>query len=249
MRIIKDDEYIENLHQGSLQMICQKNSFTHGTDSILLAYYAKLRPRFKVCDLCAGGGILTFLLSKKHESIEVDAVEIDPDTASRMERSVQLNDLSGRIRVHQQDLRMVKDCLKPCRYDLVICNPPYHQSMSGFKFKGDQLLARTSEGCTFEDVANAAAFLLKTRGRFLTMCPSRRVFEMSHAMQEVHLRVKRLRFVQSFRERAPYLCLIEGVKGAAEGVLVETPLTIYEHINEYTDELKEIYGLKNSEEK
>lgn len=249
MKIIEDDEYIEVLQQGGLQMICQKDGFTHGTDAILLASFARLKPRSKICDLCAGGGILTFLLCRNHDTIQADAIEMDPSAASRMERSIQLNDLSGRIRVHQQDLRMLKEFMDADQHDLVICNPPYHHSKSGFKFKGDQRLARTSDGCTFEDVATAAAFLLKTRGRFVTMCPSHRVFEMSQAMQQVRLRVKRLRFVQSFREKAPYLCLLEGVKGAAEGVLVETPLIIYEHINEYTDELKQIYGLKNSEEK
>lgn len=240
--LLKADERAEDLQRKGLWFIKPSTGFQYGTDQVLLADFAHVRMRETICDLCAGSGILTLLLMGRGDGLRAEAVELDPMQADRLRRCVLLNGLEKSVCVRQGDIRMIRQLLPSGRFSLVICNPPYHGREAAERMPDAEKMARTEIACSFGDVCGAARWLLKNKGRLVTMCPSGRMAEMMQAMAESGLTPKRLRLVQAGIHKAPYLCLIEAMAGAKPGMKVEPVLLLSDEGGTPLDELRLIYG-------
>lgn len=102
--------------------------FKLGRDSVLLARFCTLRPRWSVCDLGCGVGSLLLLLSQREEALDRVGVELDPVAAGLARRNLSDNGLEGQVLTG--DLRD-RALLKGDRFQLVIANPPYFRAGSG----------------------------------------------------------------------------------------------------------------------
>lgn len=238
---LKPGERIESLQRQGLRIIQQEKAFRFGIDAVLLANFANVKTGSRICDAGAGSGILSFLLHGRAENLQIDAIEIDDDAVDRMRRSVLLNGLEHAIRIYETDLRYAYRTISH-KFDMFICNPPYHEKTAACLMKEEETMARSEQGCTFIDVAFSASRMLRNRGKMITMCPARRMFEMTHAMQQHNIHVKRMRLVRSFINKPPYLCLLEGVLQANPGVVIEPILTIYQSPDVYTQEVNDIFN-------
>lgn len=238
------NERIDDLQRGGLRVIQRADAFRFGTDAVLLAAFARPRRRDRVCDLGTGTGVIPLLLYGREETVTVDAVEIQKDMADMAARSMALNGLSGKIRVHAGDMRQVRTILPHGQHDLVTCNPPYGKA-GGTLLNPDESkrLARHEETCTVTDVVQAARWLLLTGGRLCVVFPAARMYELMDEMQKGRIAPKRVRLVHSRQDREAHLCLVEGMMDAKPGLRIEPPMIIYDENGAYTPELKEIYGL------
>ena len=129
--------------------------FKLGRDSVLLARFCTLRPRWSVCDLGCGVGSLLLLLSQREEALDRVGVELDPVAAGLARRNLSDNGLEGQVLTG--DLRD-RALLKGDRFQLVIANPPYFRAGSGKS--GGQ--ARMDDTCPVDDLCRAAGRLAKT---------------------------------------------------------------------------------------
>lgn len=59
------------------------------------------------------------------------------------------------------------------------------------------------------------------------------------------LEPKRIRFVHPHLDKPASIFLMEAVKGGGAGMEILPPLIVHEQAGDYTDELKEIYGLQD----
>lgn len=73
-------------------------------------------------DLCTGSACLAILMAHALPNAAIDAVDISSDALAVAERNVADYRLGDRIRLVRSDLFAA---LTACRYDLIICNPPY----------------------------------------------------------------------------------------------------------------------------
>lgn len=80
----------------------------------------RLRPR-RVLDLCTGSGCLAILAARAFPGARVDASDISADALVVAARNVRMHELAKRVRLVQSDLFENL----PCRYDLIVSNPPY----------------------------------------------------------------------------------------------------------------------------
>lgn len=87
--------------------------------------FARLPARARAVDLGTGTGILPILLCARDPAVRFEAVELQPACADMASRSVALNHLEDRIRVHTMDLKDAPDRLGHSAFDAVLCNPPY----------------------------------------------------------------------------------------------------------------------------
>ena len=71
--------------------------FKLGRDSVLLARFCTLRPRWSVCDLGCGVGSLLLLLSQREEALDRVGVELDPVAAGLARRNLSDNGLEGHV--------------------------------------------------------------------------------------------------------------------------------------------------------
>ena len=236
-------ERIDELRWLSLRIIQSPAAFRFGMDAVLLADFARPRPRARVCDLGTGTGILPLLLIGQAEGLTIDAVELQPDAADRARRTMALNNLSRRITVHEGDLRQVSALLPRKAFDLVVCNPPYSQRDASLPSPQAALRISRQEGeCTLGDVCAAAAYLLRGKGRFSLMLPAPRLPEAFDTLREHRLEPKRLRLVHANAARHARLALIEAMAEARPGLMVEPPLIHKNPDGGDTQEVLRIYG-------
>ena len=102
-------------------------------------------------------------------------------------------------------------------------------------------IARHEILCSLEDVVAAAARLLRTNGRFYMIHRPQRLTDIMVLMRQYKLEPKRIRFIHPYMDKAPTMVLIEGVRDGKPQVNLSAPLVIYRAVNEYTEEIKEIY--------
>ena len=248
MNLLLPGERIDDLQWRNLRVIQSPDAFRFGMDAVLLADFARVQPRSRVCDLGTGTGILPLLLSGRAEDMLCDAIEIQPDAADRAARSMRLNGLSDRITVHNRDLKEVRSFLPHASYDLVICNPPYSPAQASLHSPKSALrTARQETECTLDDIAAAAAFLLRGRGRFSLMLPAARLADAFETLRQHRMEPKRLRLVHANAERPARLALIEAMLDVNPGLIIEPPLIVKNPDGTDTAEIARIYHQEQAE--
>ena len=119
-----DGERIDDLQVSGYRIIQHEKRFRFGTDAVLLQNFAALSKNAHAVDLGTGTGILPILICARMPGVTFEAVEIQAPCAEMAARSMQLNGLEERVKVHTMDLKDAPALLGK-RFDAVLCNPPY----------------------------------------------------------------------------------------------------------------------------
>lgn len=238
---LKEGETIEDLQNGFF-IIQNKKFFSFGTDAVLLAHFAAARAGDRVVDLGTGCGIIPVLLCARQDMIHITGIEVVEELAQMAQRSVELNALCHKIAIVCGDLKIADNYVDK-GVDLVVANPPYIKTQAGALNENKyHNIAKREIACTLEDVICAAAKLLRSGGRLCMVYTATRIAELIVHMKDAKIEPKIMQFVTSFHGKAPNFVLIEGRKGAGQGVRFLPMLEVYESPGVYTKMLKKIYG-------
>lgn len=232
----------EPLAPGCQVLVTREHGFS--TDTLLLAAFSQPRRGERCADLGTGCGTIPLLWRARGEPGPILAVELQPQAAEQARRSVERSGYNGHIQVVEGDVRDYK-ALLPCQgLDRVACNPPYTLPGAGAASPDPQRRAARQGDCfSLEDLAQAARYSLKHRGRLCLCLPVRRLAEALALFSRFDLEPKLLRLVQQRRDKAPYLFLLECRRGGRPGGLEAAPtLLLEEDTGGPTRELLEIYG-------
>ena len=241
--ILLPGERLDDLQCDGLKLIQRPDAFRFGTDSVLLADFAAPRKADRAVDLGCGTGAIALLMAGHQPTLDVDAVELQRDIADMARRSVALNGLEARVRVHCMDMREAWRALGAGRYSLAVCNPPYGRSGAALEsLSASKRIARHEGDLTPGDLARAAAMLLKNGGRFCAVYPAPRAYELMRALDDAGIAPKRLRTVHGVAGRAAKFVLLEGVKQGGAGLHWLEPLVLRNEDGSFTDEWRRIYG-------
>lgn len=241
---LRPGERLDDLQNGGYRLIQRPGTFCFGTDAVLLADFAAPKRSDRAADLGCGNGAIAILMAAHSPETEIDGVEIQEDAADMARRSVRLNGLEERVRIHTGDLRDLWKETGRGGCSLVVCNPPYGAKGAGFaSASAAQRIARQEEDLTPAEVCAAADRLLKYGGRFCVIFPASRAFEMMAAMDACRLAPKRVRTVHATPGRAPKLILIEAVKGGGSGLNWLEPLILKNEDGTQSAEYRRIYGI------
>lgn len=240
---LRDGERLDDLQCDGLKLIQRPDVFRFGTDSVLLADFARPRKKDRAVDLGCGTGAIALLMAAHRPGLTVDAVEIQPEIADMARRSVALNGMEDKVRVLNADMRDAWRTLGAGAYTLAVCNPPYGKVGAALESANEaRRVARHEGDLAPEDIARAAAMLLQNGGRFCVIYPAPRAFEMMRAMHENHLAPKRIRTVHGVAGRAPKFVLMDAVRGGGEGLHWLEPLVLRNPDGSFTEEWHRIYG-------
>lgn len=239
---LKEGERLDDLMRCGMQIIQHPKLFRFGTDAVLLSDFAAVHKE-SICDLGTGCGILPLLLCARSEQVQIDAIEIQPALCDMASRSVQLNCLQERIRIHQADICHLEDVFPAATFDCIVCNPPYGKKGQGQPNMAEEVrIARHETLCTLPDICKSAARLLKNSGRLCMIHQSGRIADVLSAMRENGLEPKRLRSIHYQADQPAKLFLIEARRLGGIGLIWMPPLILRDAQGNETEELRKIYG-------
>jgi tRNA1Val (adenine37-N6)-methyltransferase len=239
---LDEDETLDDLRLGGLRIIQKKKGYRFSLDPVLLCAFARFQRHELVCDLGCGSGVIPLILARTARSLRIIGVEIQAELADRARRSVRLNDLQDRVEVLHRDLRSVREVLAAESCQVVMANPPYRRPASGRLAPEDERArARHELSGGLEDFLSCAAYLLGTGGRFYMVHLAERLTDVLAGMRQAGLEPKRLRCVHARSGDSARMVLVEGRRGGAAGMAVETPLVIYDESG-YSAEVRSFYG-------
>ena len=217
-----EHEVVEDLLLNGLSIIRDTRGFTYGTDSVLLANFARARESERVLDLGAGTGILSILVNGRTNA-HVTAVELNETMCGMLRRSAEMNGRQDAIRVLCADIRSSQIDLPAGGFDAAVCNPPYFAS--GTKSENaNRRVSTHQDECNIYDVAVCAARLLKNGGRLYLVYPASLLAEAFHALKENRIEPKRAQMVFTRKDAPPHVALIEAKKGGKTGVIWGKPV-------------------------
>jgi len=240
---VYDGERLDDLQRDGLRILQKQNGFRFGTDAVLLADFAQIKKGEHAADMGTGTGVLPLLLSARAQNTTFDAFEIQADVADMAMRSIKINGLEERIRVHYADCREAAKIIGYERCHLVVTNPPYTREGAGL-ISPQQMraLSRSDSDCPLDMWIAACSRVLRNGGRLCCVFPAPRFLELCDAMRAVRIEPKRVRFVAAREDAAPKLVLTEGLKGGRPGLHLQPMLITHDENGGFTKEMRRIYG-------
>lgn len=237
-------ERLDDLQRGNLRIIQRPGGFCFGMDSVLLAAFAAERAdKGLAVDLGTGSGVLPLLICARNGAITFDAVELQPDVADMAARTMRLNGMADRIRVHAMDLRDAPRQLGYEQYRLAVCNPPYGTADGGpHNPDPHRQAARHEATADIDAICLSAGRLLQNGGRFDVVFPAPRLLALMDAMRKGRIEPKKIRMIHPRWGAPPNLALVEGVKAAKPMLHFLPPLYVRDAQGQETRELLDIYG-------
>ena len=214
-----------------------------GTDAVLLEDFAAALKKETVCEIGSGCGIIPFLMCKNDRAKKIYAVEIQDDAAKLIEKSIEKNGITKiqPLNLDAKDHKKLDEIIGNNTVDLVVCNPPYYKENSGGQYGREKRgTCREESSLTIYDVADAARRLLNHGGRLCVCYKPQRLCDLIDAMRKNGIEPKKLRFIHTDADKAPWLVLVEGKKGSSPFLDVLPPLVM--RSDEGQRELNRIYG-------
>ena len=176
-----------------------------GTDGLLLGGWTDWSGVERVLDIGTGTGVLALIAAQRAPAAQVDAVEVDPESAAQAAENVAASPWPDRVRVHAMDVRRLRSA-EP--FDVVVCNPPYY---AGEAASPDERrnLARHHAGLTFAELLEVAGRVLAPEGRFSVVLPLGREAEFLGLAAEHDLHPHRRCSIRYVPHRPPKRVLLE----------------------------------------
>ena len=238
---LKDRERLDDLEISGLHIIQSPDKFCFGMDAVLLSGFAYAKKGHRVIDLGTGTGILPLLLWAKTEGEHFTGLEIQEESADMARRSVAGNNIAN-IEIVDGDIKSADKLFKRQSFDVVTSNPPYMINEHGITNpEAPKQIARHEILCTLEDVVKAAAYLLKSNGKFFMVHRPFRLPEVFENLRKYRLEPKRMRLVYPQIDKEPNMVLVEAVKYGKPRLIVEKPLIVYDKDMKYTEEMMRDY--------
>lgn len=198
-------EHVEWL--GPYRYGWDENCFPLGRDSMALAAFCTVRPRWRVCDFGCGAGALLALLLGREPTVKASGVELSAHAADWARRNLPRVPITTGDMTDRGRLPPAGSC------DLVISNPPYFAADSG----GNGGAARMEHSCTLRGLCAAAAYTLKNGGRFALAYRPERLCDLMCSLRAVDLEPKRMQML-SVPGKPPSALLLEAVRQGRPGL-------------------------------
>lgn len=228
---------------GGAMLVQSEDGFRLGTDSMVLADFARPKKGARVCDLGTGSGAISLLLLARDKSLRVTGVEIQKHLADLAQSNAAMSGLSDCFTVLEGDLREIRTLLPMGGFDCVVSNPPYFPVNSPAAKEESAAIARTELCCTVMDVCKAAAWLLPTGGKFYLVHRPERLSDVLCALRENGLEAKTLQFVRHSAQSKRSFLLLESVRGGKSGLSILDDLILYHPDGTPTEDCRRIYHL------
>lgn len=244
----ENEVIIDFLNYNDMKIIQRNDYLNFSIDSVLISNFLTVnKGRKNIMDLGTGNGVIPMLLSKRTNA-KIVGIEIQDTSVDLACRNIILNKLESQVEIVKGDIKNIQSEFTDQSFDAVITNPPF------FKFTGDKNQLNNLDQLTYarheilinlEDIIKAGSYLLKFRGNFTMVHRADRLIDILELMKRYKIEPKRIRFCHTTRNKGAKIILIEGLKGAEPGLVIQPPLYINNDDGSYTEEVLEMFGKYN----
>ncbi|MDD2202794.1 MAG: tRNA1(Val) (adenine(37)-N6)-methyltransferase [Bacilli bacterium] len=237
---------VENYLLGfkDLKIIQNTEWFKFSLDSVLLANFITIRSNAKkIIDLGTGNAPIPLILSTRTNT-KIYGVEIQKAIYELAIKSVSINNLSDRIKILNEDVKIIDTLFETDTFDVITSNPPYFKINEGSLLNHNdcKTIARHEVLIEIEDILRVSRKLLRNNGVLGLVHRPERLLEILNKMKEYNIMPKRIRFIYPKKNFDCNMVLIEGSKNGKEGLKILPPLFINDENGDYTDEVKNMFG-------
>jgi len=220
---MKIDENLEPLDHGMV-ILQKKNGFRFGEDAIMVAEFFSPDKSGNILDIGTGTGIISLILSRNPKINKITSVEIQEEMAEMAKRSIEKNNLTGKIEVINIDIKKLN---RGNTYDYIISNPPYMKNSNG-KINNNSIKAISRHEITLklEELIAQSKRLLKPGGSITLIYRSERMIELLNKLSEFGFYPKRIQNIFSKNTKISKIFMIEAIKGKNKGFEFLEPLYI-----------------------
>jgi tRNA1Val (adenine37-N6)-methyltransferase len=242
LRWAEQEETLDTLFEGRLNILQKKQGYRFSIDALLLANFPQPYPDDRMIDLGTGCGIIPLILFYRKRAAKIIGVEIQPSLADLARRNAALNRCSSKFQILEEDLRNLEERFGRESFDRVFVNPPYRKVGSGrINPHSEKAIARHEVRAALEDVLRCAHSLLKDKGRLDMIYPASRSADLLRGLSKLHLEPKRLQFVHSHERDEARLILVEALKEGRAQVKILPPFFLYDSSGNYTPAARELF--------
>jgi len=241
----ENEVIIDFLSHSDMKIIQRNDYLNFSIDSVLISNFLTInKGRKNIMDLGTGNGVIPMLLSKRTNA-NIVGIEIQDISVDLACRNIILNKLESQVKIVKGDIKNIQSEFTDQSFDAVITNPPF------FKFVGDKNQLNNLDQLTYarhevlinlEDIIKAGSYLLKFRGNFTMVHRADRLIDILELMKKYKIEPKRIRFCHTTKNKGAKIILIEGMKGAEAGLVIQPPLYINNDDGSYTEEILKMFG-------
>ncbi len=214
---------LEDLLIDGLKIYQDDTLYRFTSDAVLLSRFAVAKKNDNVADFCAGSGIvgLNFYALNKNLVDSVTLFEMQTPLYELSKKSIEFNRLNDKFWAVNTRLQDIGNEFNE-KFSLILCNPPYMQKKAGLEGELAHIdICKREVTLSLTELINVASKCLKFGGRFCMVHRADRLADAICQMRAFNIEPKRLQMVQA-KDKAPYLFMIEGVKGGKSGLKVLT---------------------------
>ncbi|CAM3067674.1 tRNA1(Val) (adenine(37)-N6)-methyltransferase [Streptobacillus ratti] len=235
------EKYIVDVAGMKIEQIKGLQSFT--LDSMLIADYVNInRKSKKILEIGSGFGIISMLLRKKTLA-EIIGVEINKEAYNISVENLKNNDIDNVFFINENILNYRK-FLSEQTYDIIVSNPPYftHKDENQLKENLNLRNARVENTLSIKDILNISIYLLKSNASLYLIFRTERLAEIIGLLKDTCLEIKRVKPIYTkVDDDKALICMVEIVKGAKSGFVLEKPIYVYENDGERSEYIERLY--------
>ena len=214
-------ERLEDLNLIGLKIYQDDEKYCFTSDAVLLSRFARVKKGDKVADFRSGSGIVGLHLYGLNPKLinSVTLFELQKPLFELSKKSISYNgldDIFTAVNTRVQDIGSEYNGY----FSLITCNPPYAKIDSGEHDANPEIdICRREVELSLDELIKAVSFSLKYGGRFCICHRADRLIDVVSSLKAHNLEPKILQFV-SGKDKAPYLFMLEAVKGGKSGLKV-----------------------------
>jgi tRNA1(Val) A37 N6-methylase TrmN6 len=213
---------------GRVHLVQPEKGHRAGTDAVLLAASAPVKPGDVVVDVGAATGAVGLMVAAREKGACFVFVERDSHLAELCRRNCRDNDVEGEIAIADVLDRASREAagLNPESADLVLTNPPFlEEGQARISPDRRRAAAHALPAGGLEAWLKACTGLLKPKGRLVLIHRADRVAECL-AILEKRLGGLEIRFVHPSADRPAIRFLASGTRGSRAPSSILPPLIL-----------------------
>ncbi|UJP65604.1 tRNA1(Val) (adenine(37)-N6)-methyltransferase [Mongoliitalea daihaiensis] len=156
----------------------EKSAMKVSTDAVVLGALAGSKTKFgKIFEIGLGTGVISLMLAQRYPESLVSGVEIDKDAFEEAQFNADASPFVSRIHFQHMAIQEFLLNAQPASVDLLVSNPPYFSDHLK-SVDSKRSLALHTDALSFDELLEAAAFLVDEVGEFWVILPERQMMDL-----------------------------------------------------------------------